>query len=244
VTFAFGLYVYGDECQTLAECLDSLRAAYPKSALVILHDGPISLHAGAGVRQEYETLAERYQGIFAETPARCRRMPFGGFWLQRLLKETWQASRGRAEWIVKLDPDTRVTRPVSMMPDADLCGYLRVRVDMRRFPIVTEHFCTAAWVAIRQSVARRLGFARMPLGGEAYQDGWYNQSAHYIESDGLCIGSWILHDAAKSLGATVARHPEVHLQWREDVPAELWTRYAVVNVETRGQARRVSQISA
>lgn len=220
MTFSFGLYCYGDEVETLRECLAGLRAAYPGAAVVLLHDGPIER---AELRPVYIQIAEQHGAMFEETPARLRRHPYGGLWIRYLLTAALRAAPD-AEWVVKLDPDTRTIRAVSSMPDFDVCGYLRLRADASG---KTDYFCTAAWVALRRKLAARLAFSLSPLGGERFQ------GKRYRGVDGLAIGSWILHDAAKGLGATVGRHPEVYLQWREDVPRELWQKYAVVNVETR-----------
>jgi hypothetical protein len=135
-----------------------------------------------------------------------------------------------AEWYIKLDPDTRITRRLSCLPSADLFGYMRVRTDARKRPIINEPFITTAFVGLNQSAVRLLVESNELL-NPLYCDSFY--SFEQFTGEPLSIGSWILHDATKRLGLKPAPHPEIYLQWRSAVPAELWEQYAVVNVEGR-----------
>lgn len=233
--FCFGIWVYRDERTTLDQCLAALRRSYPRSPVVIAHDGP--LRAGElYLHDDYSRIADKYHCTYHTTESRTRAHPYGGFWWLRLFRFMHGAAlNNRCQWYIKLDPDTRIVRPVESMPDADLCGHLRPRTDWRKghAPQI-DKFVTAAWVAIRAGLFRKFLMSDA-LTDAKFQDEWYGQAAHSLSGDGegLAICSWILTDAARGLGASVVAHPEVYVRWREAVPECMWNQYAVVNVETR-----------
>jgi len=118
------------------------------------------------------------------------------------------------------------------VPDADIFGFLRPRVDLRS-GIRTEHFPTLAFCGIRREAAQKISDSGILL-DKRFEDSYYDQDSHEGMKTGehLSIASWILFDAAKELGLSIAHHPELFLKWREAVPESEWHKWAVVNVES------------
>jgi len=221
MNFAFGINVIRGEENALRQSVEFLRRAYPTAPIVILCDGCPA--------DTFNFIHADLNSYIVEGP-RLRLHPTGGQWLQRWLSSLIDF---HTDYIVKLDPDTRIMRKLSQFPDADMFGYLRMRTDKRSIPIKQSTFITAAFVAIKHRAAKKL-FESGELLKDVYTDDFYSYASHGLmrDSDNLAIGSWILTDAAQAQGLTIARSEEIYLRWRSSVPADLWDQYAVVNVET------------
>lgn len=219
----FAMYVWREK-DPLIDALAHLRAAYPAADVLVHADGD---------RKNYDAYRDICREFSAEFGhgMRLRPHPHGGEWLDRLL--TWMATKD-ADWYIKLDPDTRVLRPLTFFPDADLFGLWRMVADFRRHPPTYYRFLTSAFIAMNGHALRQLTDSR-ELCAEKYRDSFYSFPAESAEEEPLSRGSFILNDAAEVLGLRRAAesHPEIHLRWRENVPPILWERYSVVNVESR-----------
>jgi hypothetical protein len=91
-------------------CLKALRAACPNAPAVVISDGVND--------PTYPEICKRYAVRYV-LGAYYKRVECGGRWWRR----TFEAGlRLETEWLVKIDPDTRVWRPFQAVPTTDVAG--------------------------------------------------------------------------------------------------------------------------
>lgn len=94
----------------LAWCLHHLRVHYPTAPAIIISDGD--------GYEEYPEICSRYGASFVKGE-RLKRALHGGRWWQRVLEAGYSTG---TDYLLKIDPDTKVQRKWEQWPSYDISG--------------------------------------------------------------------------------------------------------------------------
>jgi hypothetical protein len=222
-----------DECYSASDCNKSIRENYSLSPIVVVGDG---------VRAPFGATFLKEPGIhYQESLERLRVFPNGGRWLQRLFGAMLCH---KADYYVKLDPDTRFLRRFTVMPCSDVWGFFRhpsglasgnmciTDKEVVAIPYLGKEFLTGACIGFTREALIKIFSSQVLLDLEFQSYKYAFTFKRKNPDETLSICSWILDDAIDKLGLKKARHPEILLRWRESVPESEYADFAVVNVET------------
>lgn len=201
VSFLINLYKTLD----LESCLSDLRRAYPNSPVCLIADGDGG---------DYSALARKFDCHYIES-VRLKNIG-GGFWTERFL--TWFAIEGSTEFLIKIDPDTAIARPLTVIPPTvGLFGFDYHKAKGRSGASVhggAQGFSRDAVYKILDS-----DLLKHPRYQQQHRF-WYNSNKHKLSfQDG------ILTDLIWLLSLPVFDHPEIYCDWL--TPPENPERWAI-----------------
>lgn len=189
--FTFAINVY--RSRDIEICLKAFRKAYPQSPCSIFSDG---------CDWDYAPIASAYKCQFI-LGDRLKDIG-GGFWTARFLYRF--AHSGRSQWLIKIDPDTEIVRPLSVLPPiTGLFGYDYVFAQGLLGKSIHGGFQGFSRDAAETILRSNL------LGHPRYQ----NQDRFWYQSQGerLSFQDGILSDIATILSLPVYHHPEIYCHW-------------------------------
>ncbi len=179
-------------------CLQHLRQVYPTIPVEIISDG-------AG-HPEYSTVCEEYSAHFTQGE-RLKRASQGGGWWHRTIKH---AAKTCADFVMKVDPDTKFQRPIRAWPLWDIAG------TVSGFRSGYEHVQGGAQLISRKAI-RGLIASRIFEAPELCDPSVYAWDNHLrdcaIAKDYLCTDAMLKH-AIQRIGLTWGNWPEVESNWK------------------------------
>lgn len=188
-TFLINLY----QAEDIEDCLTALRQAYPTHPCVLITDGD---------GWDYSAIARRYNCQLIEGE-RLKAIG-GGFWTERFLD--WFAVFGKTQWLIKIDPDTEIVRPLTVFPPKNgLFGYEYRRANHLSGRSVHGGFQGFSRDAIEKILESNL------LKHPRYQNQhrfWYTS-----RQQKLSFQDGILSDIIELLDLPVFNHPEIYCSW-------------------------------
>jgi hypothetical protein len=220
VNIVFGLTVHDEPAGQLDWCLTCLRRAYPKAPVFVVSDG---LHP------DEATIAEvcRRNRVHFERGQRLKLVQHGSEWWQRFLT---LGAAYQPDWLVKMDADTRVRRPLNMenVPNAEVLG----RVDDVGRP---QENVQGGFQLIRGSAVQQI-LASGECLSAYWRDpaSWARGQCGQLVARGEISTDFTLMGILRVLGLTWARHRQVDSHWR--VPKQ-WRPDAAVTHPHKGMKR-------
>lgn len=182
----------------VAWCLHHLRTVYPDIPVTVLSDG-------TGYPQ-YPAISSQYGARFLKGD-RLKRASKGGQWWERTLSSAWETG---ADFVLKIDPDTKFQRPIQVWPETDIAGTLTGA--RQRF----EHIQGGVQLFRRRAIERLLEskyFQREELYRSEYYAWGKDLLNHARRTDYLCTDA-MLKKAKADMGLTWGPWSEVCSKWK------------------------------
>lgn len=200
--YAFVIALADEGSAQLESCLGFLRAAYPDAPVIVISDGVSDpAHVVACKRHK----AKYVQGAY------LKRIECGGKWWERALKVGLATG---ADWLVKIDPDTRVLRPFRFAPPHPISGTLTSAGTN------LEHI-QGGCQAIRRDAASRILASKL-LRNEVLRDcrTFSRTDADYrrLKAISYCSTDHSLAWACRNLGIAMGDWTEVASRWKPPAP--------------------------
>ncbi|MGL5874219.1 MAG: hypothetical protein ACRC2R_17930 [Xenococcaceae cyanobacterium] len=187
VDFTFVINLY--RSIEIEQCLIKLRNAYPTAPCTLFQDGD---------GWNYSAIAERYQCKLIPD-VRLKLPSFGGMWTNRYLQ--WFLSQGKTPWLIKIDPDTVINRPLSIdPPTTGLFGFNYSK---------TGHSVHGGCQGYSREAVKQI------LDSNFLFDREYRQSRYqYISNkEVLSFQDGIIRSILLRLNIPVFHHPEIYCDW-------------------------------
>ena len=196
-----------------ARCLQHLRTHYPDSRVVLLVDGDHGNLPG------YEKLAAEFR---AELVSGEHLMAFSSshLYVERMLR---QALRGSERFYFRIDPDTRIWRRFSWLPDLP-CAFGTLETvstafqDRIRHPPNIQGGCIGFTREVVEGVLESGVLSHQRCVVEA-REGWVRcADCEHIADRGMMLDDFVLSWAVDAAGFPIVSHPEIGSYWRKAVP--------------------------
>jgi len=206
---AWVLHLYRSRIQ-LQWCLPLLRESYPTSRVVLITDGD---------DDPYEDIAAQYHCDY-RAGQHLMKLDTGHLFVRRLLVELL---RGPERYLFKIDPDTRIWRRFSGLPEApSLFGTLETVSEGRQAPIAGPPNVQGGCIGMTRDVAETMLESRA-LTADMFHfralDSWARcDDARRAVACGQFLEDFALSWFAHHLGFPIVVNPEVQSRWR--VPAD------------------------
>lgn len=226
INAAFFIAVYRD--QPLATSLiESLARVYPESRRLICSDGDRRL--------DFERFCVIHGCDYLDGE-RLKLSRFGGQWLVRMLN--FYLSVCNADYLIKLDPDSRLIRPFSAIPEAQIFGRLASNG--------VKEYVQGGAIGIRRDAATEIlqselllmpKYRRTEYSYRRYREP-YLQEGETASNERLIAADVILSDVAECLNLQIADWAEIAsfptqqelIQLIEPLPAqEVARRFALLH---------------
>ncbi len=190
------------------KCLEYLRASYPDSRVVLLVDGDTT--------NDYANIAAQYN---AELVLGEHLMKFDTChaYVERLLL---QALKGGERYFFRIDPDARIWRRFSWLPNSD-CEFGTLETitaaykDKIRHPPNIQGGCLGLTRGVIERILESNVLSHERCVEQA-RNGWVrNKDCEHSMAAKLMLDDFIISWAVDVAGFPITQHPEIASYWRE-----------------------------
>lgn len=193
------MQVYKDG-RLLRPCLNALRYCYPDARVIIRSDGDDD--------PEYPKLAEDYGAEYIQGKERLYLLQHGGK-VGHVALEAF--AKKATDYLVKIDPDTLIVRPLKIMPKADIFGSPQHCGGIKSIQ--------GGFFGFKQLAAFKLYTSGLLLSQELKDGKTWGVKGDAAErwKSGLTSFDWTVGWALTKLKLSTERHPEVKSSWKYSV---------------------------
>lgn len=192
-------------------CLRYLRESYPSSRVVLVVDGD------ADNLPRYETLAREFRATVVRGE-HLMQFATNHLYVARLLE---QAVAGPERYFFRIDPDTRIWRRFTWLPDLS-CAFGTLETvtelfkDRVRHPPNVQGGCLGLTRDVAEGVLASGVLNHDQCVNEAR---WVrNRDSEYVVSKGVMLDDFVISWAVDAAGFPILPHPEIASYWRNVSP--------------------------